>query len=99
MDYVPVRTLSGNQTFLVAAILAHNLNREMQMLTRPRQRRTTEKRAPFWKFSRLETFRRKILQRAGQFTEPQGTLTLTLSANHAVKKEILGTLAALEKAA
>jgi len=99
MDYVPVRTLSGNQTFLVAAILAHNLNREMQMLSRPRQRRTTEKRAPFWKFSRLETFRRKILQRAGQFTEPQGTLTLTLSANHAVKKEILGTLEALEKAA
>lgn len=99
MDYVPVRGLSGNQTFLVAAILAHNLNREMQMLSRPRQRKTTEKRAPLWKFSRLETFRRKIIQRAGQFTEPQGALTLTLSANHAVKTEILDTLDALQKAA
>lgn len=99
MGYIPVRRLNGNQTYMVAVILAHNLNREMQMLSRPRQRGTTEQRSPLWKFSRLETFRRTILQRAGQFTEPQGNLTLTFSVNHAVKTEILDTLDALQKAA
>ena len=99
MNYIPVRSLSGNQTYLVAVILAHNLNREMQMLARPRQRGTTEQRSPLWKFVRLETFRRTVLQRAGQFTKPQGNLTLTFSVNHAVKTEILDTLAALQKAA
>jgi hypothetical protein len=35
LDYVPTRTWAGNQTFLLSAILAHNLNRELQMTARP----------------------------------------------------------------
>ena len=31
MDYVPTRRQAGNRAFLMAALLAHNLNRELQM--------------------------------------------------------------------
>lgn len=99
MDYIPVRTLCGNQAYLIATLLAHNLNRELQMQNRPRQRRTSEKRAPLWIFEGLETLRRKIIQRAGRLTKPQGTLTLTLSANEAVKNEILSYLGDSEETA
>jgi len=98
MDYIPVRTLWGNQAYQLAAILAHNLSRELQMQRRPPQRRTTEKRPPLWRFEGLETLRRKILQRAGRLTRPQGNLTLTCSANRAVQEEIVNYLEALEAA-
>jgi len=35
---------------MMAAIIAHNLNRELQMVVKPKDRGTTEKRAPLWKF-------------------------------------------------
>jgi hypothetical protein len=31
LDYIPTRTLAGNQLYLLAAVLAYNLNRELQM--------------------------------------------------------------------
>jgi len=88
MDYIPARRLVANQTWLLAAVLAHNLNRELQMSTRDQERGTTEKRAPLWSFTRLGTLRRQILQRAGRFTRPQGKLTLTLSPNDAVESDL-----------
>ena len=99
MDYIPVRGKNGNQAFMIAAILAHNLNRELQMQTLPKSRTTTQKRTPLWSFQRINTFRCKIIQRAGRFTRPQGTLTLTLSANQAVQNQILETLQGLQEAA
>jgi len=99
MDYVPTRTKAGNQTFLLSAVLAHNLNREMQMLCYDKERNTTEKRAPLWCFEQLGTVRRKLIQRAGRLTRPQGKLTLTMSANPAVKSELLHYLDALKSAA
>jgi hypothetical protein len=47
MEYVPTRTLSGNQIDLLAAVLTHNLSRELQMETTCKQRATTAKRMPF----------------------------------------------------
>jgi len=99
MDYVPTRTKAGNQTFLLSAVLAHNLNREMQILCYEKQRSTTEKRAPLWHFERLGTVRRKLIQRAGRLTRPQGQLTLTMSANPAVKSELLHYLDVLRSVA
>ena len=99
MDYVPTRRQAGNQVFVLAATLAHNLNREMQMLADEQQRTTTERRAPLWHFTQLGTLRRKLIQRAGRLTRPQGTLTLTMSANPAVKSELLHYLDVLKKAA
>jgi hypothetical protein len=41
MDYIPVRTLAGNPIYLLSAILAHNLARELQMIAEPPQGRLT----------------------------------------------------------
>jgi hypothetical protein len=71
MDYVPTRRQDGNQVYLLAPMLAHNLSREMQMVTNNQQRGTTGKRAPLWQFAQLGTFRRKLIQRAGRLTMSQ----------------------------
>jgi hypothetical protein len=99
MDYVPVRTLAGNQTYLLCAILAHNLARELQMVADPPQRQTTEKRSPLWAFLELNTLRRHFIQRAGRFSWPQGRLTLTLGLNDTVRATLLHYLGALGYAA
>jgi len=99
LEYVPTRTLSGNQIYLLSAVLAHNLSRELQMETMVKQRATTAKRTQLWAFERLDTLRRKLIQRAGRLTRPQGKLTLTLSANTSVRNELLHYLTELDKAA
>ena len=99
MDYIPTRRQAGNQVFVLSAMLAHNLNREMQMMADTQQRHTTEKRAPLWRFEQLGTLRRKLIQRAGRLTKPQRALTLTMSANPAVKSELLHYLDVLRQAA
>jgi len=99
MDYVPTRRKTGNQVYLLSAVLAHNLNREMQMHCHAQQRNTTDKRAPLWQFQQLGTLRRKLIQRAGRLTRPQGRLTLTMSANATVKSELLHYLQVFKNAA
>jgi hypothetical protein len=99
MDYVPTRRKAGNQVYLLSAVLAHNLNREMQMHCYVRERTTTEKRAPLWRFEQLGTLRHKLIQRAGRLTKPQGKLTLTMSANPTVQSELLHYLQVLKHVA
>lgn len=99
LDYVPVRHLCGNQLYMIAAIMAHNLNRELQMATAHAERGTTVKRAPLWRFLELATLRHRLIQRAGKLTQPSGRLTLTLGANETVKNELLRFLEGLDKAA
>ncbi len=99
MDYIAVRKLHGNQLYMMSAIMAHNLNREIQMMLKPKSRGTTEKRTPLWEFEELDTLRHRLLQRGGRFTMPQGKLTLTMNANKAVKRDLLHILDALDKAA
>lgn len=99
MGYVPVRTCLGNQLYLLAGLLAHNLTRELQMATTPRKRRTTAKRAPLWAFERLDTFRGGFVQRAGRLTRPHGKLTLTMSMPPWLQHRLLHCLAALRQAA
>jgi hypothetical protein len=94
-DYVPVRTLYGNQTYLLAGLFAYNLVRELQMQTTPPQRRTTAKRASLWMFEKVGTLRKTLIQRAGRLTRPKGTLTLTVSANHWIKRRLLSVLDAI----
>lgn len=99
MDYVPTRTWRGNQVYLLAAVLAHNLTRELHMRVREPARTTQPKRPALWDFEKLETLRKRIVQRAGRLIRPQGKLTLSMSANGAVKKDLLHILGALENAA
>ena len=99
MDYIPVRRLGGNQFYNLAAILAHNLTRELQMVARFRDRGTTEKRSTLWAFDELKTLRHLVIQRAGRLTAPKGKLTLTMSANEAVQKDFLAFIEAFKIAA
>jgi hypothetical protein len=99
MGYVPVRKWLGNQTYLLAGLLAHNLLRELQMMTSAPSRRTTEKRTPLWAFERLNTFRAGLIQRAGRLTRPHGKLTLTIGASHRIKNRLLDLLKTLQNAA
>ncbi len=93
MDYLPTRRLVGNQIYLTSAVLAHNLNRELQMRTSPRvQERNSLKRACLWLFDKIETFRKRLIQRAGRLTRPRGVLTLTVSGNKATASEFEDTL-------
>ena len=94
MDYLPSRRWAGNKIYLICAILAHNLGRELQMAASEPQRGTTEKRSPLWIFEGLEMMRRKFLQRAGRLTRTNGVLTLTMSANRAVEQVLQRYLAA-----
>jgi len=81
MAYIPFNRLVPNQTYLLSAVLAHNLSREFQMATSDKQRNTTFKRIQLWPFHHIGTIRRNIINRAGRLTEPSGVLTLTVSAD------------------
>jgi hypothetical protein len=48
---------------------------------------------------KLDTLRHRIIQRAGRLTRPQGQLTLTMSANEALRKDLIHFLDVLQKAA
>jgi hypothetical protein len=99
MDHIAVKKLSGNQCYLLAAIFAHNLNRELQMATNDRDRGTNKKRTSLWTFHELKWIRHRFLQRTGRLTTPQGNLKLTMSGNDTVKQGLFQFLDALKIAA
>ena len=79
--------------------MAHNLSRELQMISAPAALRAMPKRPAAWEFKTLDTIRHRIIQRAGRLIRPQGELTLSMSANRAVRKDLLHFLDAVQKAA
>ena len=89
LDYVPTRTWAGNQLYLLSALFAHNLARELQMCATPPARSTCRKRPALWAFCKLDTLRRDVIQRAGRLIRPQGKLTLSMAANPVVKERLL----------
>lgn len=99
IDYIPFRRLIPNQIFLLAGVLAHNLARQMQMLLCPPSRGTTATRACLWVFDRVQTFRKRVIQRAGRLTRPNGSLTLTMSGNEKAARELMEILKKLDNAA
>jgi len=99
LDAIATKKLAGNQIFTLCAMMAHNLSRELQMIAAPPAPRALPKRPAAWSFERLDTLRHRIIQRAGRLTRPQGELTLTMSANHAVRKDLLHFLNVLQKVA
>jgi hypothetical protein len=99
LEFIPCRRLVPNQLVLLASLLAHNLGRELQMVTKPRVRGTTAKRQTLWDFQTLDTLRQRLVQRAGRLTSPAGELTLTVAANDATRRELTEYLAALQSAA
>ena len=99
MNYVPTKRLAGNQLYLLCALQAHNLYRELQMTVRSADRNTTARRASLWIFREAATIRQLLIHRAGRLTRPEGKLRLTLSGNEATRKEYLEHLRALQNTA
>ncbi len=87
MEYIPVRTLCGNQTYCLAAVMVHNLTRELQMQANGRSERTNSKRRNLWGFETLNTVRQRLLRRAGRLIRPQGCLTLVTAASRVVREQ------------
>ena len=96
MGHIPVRTRIGNQLYLLAALFAHNLTRELQMAVAEPSRPTTPKRAALWVFEELATLRNTLLRRAGRLTRPHGKLTLIVSGREWIKRRFLHFLGALQ---
>ena len=69
------------------------------MLASPAVPRALPKRPSLWSFERLDTLRHRFIQRAGRLTTPQRKLTLTMSTNQKVRKDLLHFLDVLKKAA
>ncbi len=96
---LPSRRLAGNQLYTLCAMMAHNLSRELQIRSAKPLLPTQPKRPALWTFQKLDTLRHRIIQRAGRITRPRGKLTLTMSANQAVRNDLLHFMDALQKAA
>ena len=94
LGYVPCRRQAANQCYMICAIMAHNLNRELQMRTWERMRSTGEKRPPMWIFEKIQTLRNAFICKAGRLTRPAGKTTLTLNANPLVEQYMSNYLAA-----
>lgn len=94
LGYVPCRRQAANQCYMICAIMAHNLNRELQMRTWERMRSTGEKRPPLWIFEKIQTLRNAFICKAGRLTRPAGKTTLTLNANPLVEQYMSNYLAA-----
>jgi len=90
MEYIPCKKWVANKVFLLTNFLTHNYMRELQMSSHQASRAQTEKRTVRWIFEGMASLRKKIFQRAGKLTCPQGRPTLTMSHNSAVQ-EMLAT--------
>lgn len=94
LGYIPCRRRTANQCYLLCAVLAHNLTRELQMRTWERLRASNEQRSPLWVFEKIQTLRNAFICKAGRFTRPAGKPTLTLNANKLVEQYMRNYLAA-----
>jgi hypothetical protein len=99
LDVIPSRRLAGIQLYTLCSMMAHNISRELQMLATPSNPRARAKRPAAWIFERLDTLRHRVIQRAGRLNRPQGELTLTMSANKSVRKDLMHFLDVLNKVA
>jgi hypothetical protein len=93
LDYIPFQKQIANQLFQRAAILAHNLGRELQMRVTKPSRGTTARRRARWTFQKLSSLRRNIICRAGRLTRPGGRLQLSMNANTVVRDALQEFLA------
>jgi hypothetical protein len=99
MGHIPVRTRNGNQAYLLAGLMAHNMIRELQMRQSPPTRATNMTRAARWLFEQVGNLRRHVFQRAGRLTRPGGHLTLTINASETDQRRILDLRAAADRTA
>ena len=95
LGYAPSRKEAVNRLFSLAAVLAHNLGRELQIATREPSRRTTAKRSPLRAFAQLRTMRNDFLLRAGRFVNRAGKPGLSIMSDDRAEAATSDYLAAL----
>lgn len=88
MDYIPVHKRAGNHMYMLCAVMAHNLNRELQMRTKEKTRKKNAKRAAFWVFDSLSRVRNTLFIHAGRLIRPNGQFVLSMNSNDALKNEM-----------
>ena len=94
LSHVPARREPANRLFALAAMLAHNLARELQMAARAPQRCASAKRSPLWNFEQLRTMRNDFLLRAGRFLYPQRKPVLSIMCDPRTEARMNDYLAA-----
>jgi len=94
-SYIPVRTQHGNQLFSLASLFVYNLNREIQMQCRDRDRRTDPKRRALGSSSAyVPSAVASCCELLGSHSTSE-RLTLVLNANSDVGQEFRSYLDAL----
>ena len=99
IDYIPVRTRVGNQPYMFAGILAHNLTNKRQIQIDRRAHGTTPKRAALWCFRKMETLRRILIRRTGHIIRPGDKLILSMNGNDSLEGKLRYALTVLNAAA
>ena len=94
-DYLPCRKQIANQHFMAAAVLSHNLGRELQMTRSKKQRGLEAKRPALWQFKRLSTLRKEFIRRAGRVSRPKGKMTVVMNNNAVAEREVTAYLDAM----
>ena len=99
MDCMPVGTRAGNQPYMFAGILAHNLTRELRIQIGARARGTTPKRAALRHSREMETLRRNLIRCTGRVIRRAGKPVLSMNGNDGREREFRHALTALNAAA
>lgn len=88
MDYIPVRGKAGNQLYMLCTMMAHNLNRELQMRIYEKDRPMNAKRAALWVFDSLNRVRNTLFVKAGRLIRPNGKYILSMNINDDLKEDL-----------
>ncbi len=88
MDYIPVKSWEGNQMYMHCAMMAHNLNRELQMQIYQKDRAHNAKRAALWVFDSLNRVRNTLFIQAGRLIRPNGKFVLSMNRDDDLEKRM-----------
>ena len=80
-DYIPVRTMVGNQLHMFAGILARNPTRELRIRPDPGARGTTARRTALRRLRGMGTLRRTPVRCIGRNIRPAGKPVLPMNGN------------------
>jgi hypothetical protein len=92
LGHIATATLTGNQAFTLASMMAHNLSRELQRYAPKDSTRGSAMR-------RLKTLRRRWLELPAKLTFPQRRPLLTIHTSPTVGAEIAATIDAIVRRA
>ena len=98
-DYIPVRTMVGNQLHMFAGILARNPTRELRIRPAPRARGTTARPTALRRFRGMGTLHRTPVRCTGRIIRPPGKPVLPMNGNDGREGELRHVLKVPDAAA